>query len=79
MGSEQQKIKHGKIRKYEGPSVTKAGRIQALEEAQREAAEEVAAEKETKENDVNEMLSTILGEQNDSASLDDLIRIVKGA
>ena len=78
--SKKQKLKKGKLEQeeYEAPSVTKAGRVQAMEEAQAQALEEFAAAQETEDNDVNQMLDTILGSSSDSASLDEIMRIAQG-
>ena len=78
--SKKQKLKNGRLEQeeYEGPSVTTAGRIQAVQEAQKQALEEFAAAQETEDNDVNQMLDTILGSSSDSASLDEIMRIAQG-
>ena len=75
-GSKKQKLKDGEVEEeeYKPLSVTKAGAAgEALEEA------EIAEAKKTKENDVNGLIEQILGKSQDSASLDELLDIVKGA
>jgi hypothetical protein len=56
---------------YDPLSVTKAG-------AAGELAEDIAEEKKNDENNANDALDLILGESNNSMSIDDILNIVKG-
>lgn len=68
-------IEKGGVTPYRGPSVQTPG----LVEAQQVAMENIAEQPQTEDNDVNQMLSTILGDKSDSASLDEILNILKGA